>query len=94
MCLSGLISLLLALAIYSVRAFPQQQAGDLSPSRTPLPVSTFLARSDLDGDGVTDPVTVDKASFQKAIELQLSRTNAHVVLLFDTAAASDGSLLQ
>src|SRR5437868_3775843 len=89
----GLISVLLALVVYAGQAFLRQPAAALSLEHTPPDTDVFRAPSDLDGDGLPDPVMVSTGGFQNAIEFQLSRTNAPMVLPFNTIpAGAFGSL--
>ena len=92
-CPKGLISVLLALVVYAGQAFLYQPAAALSLEPTPPDTGISRVPSDLDGDGLPDSVTVSTGGFQNAIELQLSRTSAHMVLPFNTTpAGAFGSL--
>ncbi len=91
-CISGLVFLLLALGVYSVRVSPPLRDGTPSPGRAQSPSGTSQALADLDGDGLADPVMLDPGGLQPDIELHLSRTDEHVVLAFSAEADGDGSL--
>src|SRR5258706_11641582 len=86
-CPKGLISALLALVVYAGQAFLRHPAAALSLEHPPPDTGISRASSDLDGDGLPDPVTVSTGGFQNAIDLQLSRTNAHMVLPFNPTPA-------
>ncbi len=89
----GLISVLLVLVVYAGQAFAHQPAADPFAEHTPPDTGVSHALSDLDGDDLPDPVMVSTEGIQNAIEIQLSRTNAYLVLPFSaTSADAFGSL--
>jgi hypothetical protein len=91
-CISGLVVLLLALGVYSVCVSPQLGDRTSSPGRTQSPSGTSQVLSDLDGDGLADPVILDTEGLQHTIELHLSGTDEHMVLPLSAEAGDDGSL--
>jgi hypothetical protein len=90
-CLSGLVVLLLALGVYSVSVSPQRRDRAPSLGRTPSSSGTSQALSDLDGDGLADPVLFATGGLQHNVELHLSRTDERVALPLRAAAGGDGS---
>src|SRR5262245_52642094 len=79
LCLTGLVSVLLALAVYASTAFLQQPAAASSLGRTQPHGGSSLILSDLDGDDVIDSATLDRGDLRDTVELHLSRTDARVV---------------
>ena len=93
LCISGLVSLLLALTAYGASFFSPQRDGEPFPSRSQPPVATSLVLSDLDGDGLVDQATLRMGDLQNSIELELSRTGELAVLPFSSKTSEYGALL-
>ena len=92
LCISGLVSLLLALTAYGASFSSPQRDGEPSPSRPQSPVATSLVLSDLDGDGLVDQATLGMGDLQNSIELELSRTGELAVLQFSPKTGDSGAL--
>ena len=92
LCISGLVSLLLALTAYGASFSSPQRDVEPSPSRPQSPVGTSLVLSDLDGDGLVDQATLGMGGWQNSIELDLSRTGELAVLRFSSKTGEYGSL--
>ena len=92
LCISVLVSLLLALTAYGASFFSPQRDGEPFPSRSQPPVGTSLVLSDLDGDGLVDQATLGMGDLQNSIELDLSRTGELAVLRFSSKTGEYGSL--
>src|SRR5713226_188412 len=90
--ISGLIFLLLSIGVYSVSVSLPLSDRAPSPGRMQSSSGTSQALSDLDGDGLADPVMLDPGDLPHNIELHLSRTDEQVVLPLSAAAGGDGSL--
>ena len=90
--ISGLIFLLLSIGVYSVSVSLPSSDRAPSPGRMQSSSGTSQALSDLDGDGLADPVMLDPGDLPHNIELHLSRTDEQVVLPLSAAAGGDGSL--
>ena len=91
-CLKGLSAVLLVLVVSAGMTFLYQPAAVSFPRPTQPDAAIPSALSDFDGDGFPDPATASTGDVRPAIELQLSRTNAHMVLPFSPTAAAVGSL--
>src|SRR5713226_4027546 len=92
-CISGLAALLLALGVCSISVSPPPRDRAPSPGRMPSPSGTSQALSDLDGDGLADPVLLNTGGLQHNIELHLSRADDRVVLPVSAEVGGDGSFL-
>jgi hypothetical protein len=90
--ISGLIFLLLTLGVYSVSLSLPLSDRAPSPGRMQSSSVTSQALSDLDGDGLADPVMLDPGGLPHNIELHLSRTDGRVVLPLSAEAEGGGSL--
>jgi len=89
--LSGLVVLLLALGVCGLSVPLPRSDGPPSPERSSPPAGTSPALSDLDGDGLADPVLFDRGNLHHHIELYLSRTDERVALPVSVVAGG-GSL--
>ena len=92
LCISGLVSLLLALTAYGASFSSPQRDVEPSPSRPQSPVGTSLVLLDLDGDGLVDQATLGMGGWQNSIELDLSRTGELAVLPFSSKTGASGAL--
>jgi len=90
--LSGLVVLLLTLGVCCFSVSLPCTDGAPSPGDTASPAGTAQALSDLDGDGIADPVLFAPGNFHHHLELYLSRADERIVLPFGAAAGGHGSL--
>ncbi|HKA55622.1 MAG TPA: FG-GAP-like repeat-containing protein, partial [Candidatus Binatia bacterium] len=88
--LRGLLVLLLALGVCGLGVPPPRGHSTPSPPHTSSPAGTSPAPSDLDGDGLADPVLFSPGN-PHHIELYLSRTDERIALPV-SAVAGGGSL--
>jgi len=89
--MSVLILLLLALGVCGVSVSPPHRDEAPSLEHRQALAGNSRTLSDLDGDGLADPVLFDPANLHDHIELHLSRTDERVALPIG-AAADGGSL--
>src|SRR5262249_47675073 len=89
--MSGLILLLLALGVCGVSVSPPRRDEAPSLEHRQALAGNSRTLSDLDGDGLADPVLFDPANLHDHIDLHLSRTDERVALPIG-AAADGGSL--
>src|SRR5215467_7420301 len=90
--LSGLVVLILTFGVCYLGVSPPRNEGAPSPARTSSSPGISQALSDLDGDGLADPVLFAPGNLHHHIELYLSRTDERMVLPFGAAASGNGSL--
>ena len=90
--ISELILLLLALGVCGVSVSPLRRDASPPPGHTRILTGSPQALSDLDGDGLADPVLFDPGNPHRHIELYLSRTDERTILPFGAAAGGNGSL--
>ena len=90
--ISELLLLLLAIGVCGVSVSPPRRDEAPPPGRTRVLAGSPQALSDLDGDGLADPVLFDPGNLHHHLELYLSRTDERMALPFGAAAGGNGSL--